>query len=399
MIKRISLFCLALTMLVTSAPNNVKATDFDGQEDKYIKLCSSSKLTNSQQNTCKNFNKYLKEKNKDINKEIKESKEKISDAKESIEDIKTQIVKLDDEIETAEKEIDYIKISIKKIEKEIKKNEKLMEERLYVMQSMVNSNQLSNFLFGSEDFTDFFSRVDAINDITEYDNELIDKLIEDKKEVEEQKKEVTNYLSLLESKKKKQKELQTKYLNLINSTNNEIDDLNKEKAQYTESMDKIKENLDALEKASQESKVDGVYSATGGTKVGRAIANKALTKLGYMYLWGGCHTMNEIKNPNTTRFDCSGLVCWAHYQCGVNIGVQYTGSLVYMGQKVSKSNIQAGDIILFSNNGSLSGIHHVGIYIGNNQMVHAPSTGKPIQVANLSNAYWQKEWYVARRLY
>ena len=110
--------------------------------------------------------------------------------------------------------------------------------------------------------------------------------------------------------------------------------------------------------------------------------------------------MSEVKNPNQTKFDCSGLVCWAHYQCGVNIGVQSTKwNLATAGKSVSKANIQAGDIILFSDNGAFSGVHHVGIYIGDNKMVHAPSTGKPVQVADLSYSYWQNEWYTCRRLY
>ena len=110
--------------------------------------------------------------------------------------------------------------------------------------------------------------------------------------------------------------------------------------------------------------------------------------------------MSEVKDPNPTKFDCSGLVCWAHYQCGVNIGVQSTKwNLATAGKSVSKANIQAGDIILFSDNGAFSGVHHVGIYIGDNKMVHAPSTGKPVQVADLSYSYWQNEWYTCRRLY
>ena len=70
-----------------------------------------------------------------------------------------------------------------------------------------------------------------------------------------------------------------------------------------------------------------------------------------MYVWAGGHSMSSITNPNWTQFDCSGLVNWAHYQAGVNIGVQYTGSLVGLGKSVSRNNLQAGDIILFSSNG------------------------------------------------
>ena len=118
-----------------------------------------------------------------------------------------------------------------------------------------------------------------------------------------------------------------------------------------------------------------------------------------MYVWGGCHSMSEIANPNHTAFDCSGLVNWAYYQSGVNIGSNNTKSLASKGVSVSRNNMQAGDIILFSSNGSTSGIHPVGIYIGGGNMVHAPQTGKPVQVADRGYSYWQKEWYDVRRLY
>lgn len=61
--------------------------------------------------------------------------------------------------------------------------------------------------------------------------------------------------------------------------------------------------------------------------------------------------------------------------------------------------MQAGDIILFSKNGSASGIHHVGIYIGGGNMVHAPQTGDVVKIASLSSGYYQANWYDVRRLY
>ena len=87
------------------------------------------------------------------------------------------------------------------------------------------------------------------------------------------------------------------------------------------------------------------------------------------------------------------------YQAGVNIGSHSTKTLLNVGSAVSRSNMQPGDIILFSSNGSASGVHHVGIYIGNNMMVHAPSSGKPVQTSSLSSSYWQASWYQVRRLY
>lgn len=54
--------CTTLTLVVS--PSSIKATDFEGQEDKYMKICSSSNLSDSNVNTCREFNSYLKKKNK-----------------------------------------------------------------------------------------------------------------------------------------------------------------------------------------------------------------------------------------------------------------------------------------------------------------------------------------------
>ncbi len=73
--KKLSIGLITLSLITTfSLTTLTKAEDFTGKEEKYIKLCSSSKLTNKQQKTCKEFNTYLNDKNKQLNKESKETK-------------------------------------------------------------------------------------------------------------------------------------------------------------------------------------------------------------------------------------------------------------------------------------------------------------------------------------
>lgn len=131
---------------------------------------------------------------------------------------------------------------------------------------------------------------------------------------------------------------------------------------------------------------NGNYTVTGDSELGVKIAKMALTKLGSPYVLGASHTMSQIRNPNQKTFDCSGLVSWAFYQSGVDIGSQNTSSLIGMGQAVSRSELQAGDIVFPS-------AHHVGIYIGDGKIVHAPQTGDVVKVSNI----WS--FYAARRLY
>lgn len=141
--------------------------------------------------------------------------------------------------------------------------------------------------------------------------------------------------------------------------------------------------------------VNGGSVVNGSSDVGNTIANKAMTRIGYMYVWGGGHNDEAIRNPNWNKFDCSSLVCWSFYQSGVDIGNHTTKGLAKLGQTIKFEELQAGDILLYSNNGKYAGIHHVVIYIGGGKVVHAPQTGKPIQVRNV----YKKGLYSCRRLY
>ena len=134
----------------------------------------------------------------------------------------------------------------------------------------------------------------------------------------------------------------------------------------------------------------------GNSETGNKVVELALSRVGYMYLWGGGHSEAEIRNPNSTRFDCSGLVCWAFCQADAYIGVHNTKSLATLGKPIEYSQMQAGDIILWSSNGSSSGIHHVAIYIGGGQIVEAPYDGQPISTRTV---YDKNLIYTIRRLY
>ena len=74
---------------------SVQAEDFKGQEEKYIKLCSSSKLTDKQQKTCQEFNTYLKDKNKELAKDTKETQKNVKNTENTIQDIIKQMTDLE----------------------------------------------------------------------------------------------------------------------------------------------------------------------------------------------------------------------------------------------------------------------------------------------------------------
>ena len=447
----IGFFTLCLMTAFSLSYISVQAEDFKGQEEKYIKLCSSSKLTDKQQKTCQEFNTYLKDKNKELAKDTKETQKNVKNTENTIQDIIKQMTDLEAKAASTQKELKYIQDSIESYNKNITKKQKTLEERMYAMQTTMNSGIYVSYLLGAEDFTDFISRAANFKELTQYDNDIIEELTNAMKEVQKQQDTLKILKESIEQDKLAQAELKEKFTAKLKEQNKELAANNAEVSKNQESIESIQSNLAAIKKAAEESKVNNVTQATpnkkpskpnnnnttnnnqnnpkppvdsnnsqtdnnqsdnndqsnndssddlsSNEKLGLQIANKALTRQGYLYVWGGGHSTSSVQNPNWTKFDCSGLVNWAHYQSGVNIGVGNTKTLANSGKSISKNQLQAGDIILFSSNGTYSGIHHVGIYIGNNRMVHAPTEGEPVQVSSLNNSYWQREWYSCRRLY
>ncbi|WP_233526415.1 NlpC/P60 family protein [Actinomadura spongiicola] len=92
----------------------------------------------------------------------------------------------------------------------------------------------------------------------------------------------------------------------------------------------------------------------------------AMTKIGSPYVWGA-------EGPSS--FDCSGLTMWAYKQVGINLP-HYTGSQWNAGTRVSRSELQPGDLVFF-----YSDLHHMGIYVGDGKMLHAPRTGDVVKIA------------------
>lgn len=119
----------------------------------------------------------------------------------------------------------------------------------------------------------------------------------------------------------------------------------------------------------------GSSGTSGGTGVAApnsraaAAVAYAYSKLGSPYVWGAT-------GPNA--FDCSGLAQAAYRSAGVSLP-RTTYSQINAGRRVAQSELQPGDLVFF-----YAGITHVGIYIGNGQMIHAPNPSAPVRVAPIS---------------
>ena len=120
-----------------------------------------------------------------------------------------------------------------------------------------------------------------------------------------------------------------------------------------------------------------------------AMIKEAEKYLGYPYVWGG-------SSPSTS-FDCSGFVSYVLNNCGVGWDVGRLGAtgILNICTRISSANVRPGDLVFFEGTYDTAGASHVGIYVGNNMMIHC---GDPIQYADLSSNYWQQHFLAYGRL-
>jgi len=123
-----------------------------------------------------------------------------------------------------------------------------------------------------------------------------------------------------------------------------------------------------------------------GHAAGARAADHALAVVGSPYRYGG---------NSPSGFDCSGLVQYSYARAGVRLP-HGTEHLWRYSRTVSARELRRGDLVFFDQQGKKSS--HVGIYLGRDQFVHAPSSGKQVHVASLANPYWRRYFSAARRL-
>ena len=120
-----------------------------------------------------------------------------------------------------------------------------------------------------------------------------------------------------------------------------------------------------------------------GPTVGQRAAKAALRAVGVPYRWGG--------SSPAGGFDCSGLVYWAYGRLGIS--VPHSSYALYgLGRNVPPSRLKPGDVLFFS------GLGHVGLYIGRGRMVHAPQSGRTVEIVPLGRSHYGSRLVGARRL-
>ena len=312
-----------------------------------------------------------------------------NNAQSKIEDLEVSVEKMDSNIEKIYAQVDSAKVKIGETQVQIQKSTKDIlvaldnieeEEDLFNkrMRSMYINGMDSylEILFNSEGFEDLISRVENIKKIVEYDNKIIAQLTDKKVIIEQQR-------ATLETKK-------TKLVVMKTDNENKIEGLKKKKQEqgvliaaakkqrqiYASKLSVGQAIVNVSMNQIQQIRTNAPkYTPSRGASSlsSNAVVAYASNFLGTPYAWGG---------NGASTFDCSGFVKYVYAHFGVSLG-RTTSSQINQGSYVSKGNLQAGDLVFF---GSSSNPHHVGMYVGNNSYIHAPSTGDVVKVSAMTRS-------------
>lgn len=138
----------------------------------------------------------------------------------------------------------------------------------------------------------------------------------------------------------------------------------------------------------EEKPMQTVSNTTNGTSKKEEIVQYAKQFLGSKYVHGG---------SSPSGFDCSGFTYYVYKHFGYNLS-RSSSAQVNNGTTVSKSDLQLGDLVFFSHYKTFQGIGHVGIYIGNNQFIHASSEKTGVIITSLNSGNYPKRYVTAKRI-
>jgi len=349
-----------------------------------------------------------------LNEKLQQQKKSLTKIQAEREEVETKIEEFDNEIEKimtkteenkgqiseTEKAIE-VSVAEKRVEKKNQKEEELFNSRMRIMY-MNGFDGYMSVILDSESFGDFISRVENVKTIIEYDKKIKARFEAAKKELNNKQQSLNNTKEALQSLQLENKQKINKIIVTKESQSKLITELKSKEIVAKELQDKLiaelknKEDIAAqqiiepqvainksITKISEIRKSAPKYTPSrGATAVSEdAIIAYASNFLGTPYLWGG---------TTPSGFDCSGFTQYVYAHFGITVG-RTTFDQINDGVEVSRDNLQPGDLIFY---GTFANPHHMGMYIGNNNYIHAPHTGDVIKISPVG----RNDYVTARRV-
>ena len=316
-----------------------------------------------------------------------------------------QIQQIDDSLGPAVESYNLANVQLKKIESDQRENRlqlKLTRVNLEVAQDSLAARLVSAYtstqdnttlsvLLGATSLDDLLNRIEAVNSTSRQDASIVQQVTSFKAAIQLHRAELRKAHSeqrTIVAQKAAQKQRIASQLasrrQLLSSIKGEIARMRvAERAQQRQLAAIATSRLAGQQAPSTEAVGISASTPEGSTvappNMHGGIVGIAMRYLGVPYRWGGA---------SPSGFDCSGLVQYAYAQLGISVP-HSTYALWPMGTAISRDQLQPGDLVFFN------GLGHMGIYIGNNQMIHAPHTGDVVKISSLTG--WYSTTYMGAR--
>lgn len=299
---------------------------------------------------------------------VNELRQNKANAEKKIENLEKQMTDTMAKINQTEKELVKTGQAIIEAEKKLKKAEKVeaeqydsMKKRIVAMYENGNTSMLS-MVFEAKTVADMLQRAENVKSMHEYDRKQLSEYVKTKNTIKDLKVSLEEDMADIEKKQASYQKDKDKLDGMIGELEKQVSDINS----------RIQR---AATTASGNKNSGSDYVPPVGTGGGAAIVAEAYKYLGVPYVWGGA-SMSGV--------DCSGLVMLAHRAIGVSLS-HYSGAQGSGGKAVAKGEALPGDVVCYSG--------HVGIYVGNGKMIHAPQTGDVVKVVNVYGNPWYRRYW------
>ena len=300
-----------------------------------------------------------------------------AEAQEKIEKLESEMTRVMSKINEAERELVKVGQEILKANEELAEAEELEKEQYEAMKRRIvamyeNGNtSMIEMILESGSIAEMLKHAENVQTIHAYDRKQLEEYVATKVKIGELKVSLEEDMAAIEKKQKSYQEDKADLNAMIADLEDKVDDLD-DRIQAAAAQASRPQNGSNSGGSSSGSNNYVPPSGTGG---GAAIVAEAYKYLGVPYVWGGA---------SSKGVDCSGLVLLAHRAIGVNL-YHYSGSQGSGGRSVSRADAQPGDVVCYSG--------HVGIYLGNGKMIHAPQPGDVVKVVNVYGSPWFRRYW------
>lgn len=303
--------------------------------------------------------------------QLKNNKDK---AQKELNQVKKDITSLMTSINKTEKDLVDVGQAIIKAEADLAEAEEkekvqyeAMKHRIVAMYENGTGSMLAKALAAGS-LAEMLKQAENVQTIHDYDRKQLKEYVETKEKIETLKISLEDDMDALMKRQKQFEEDKAKLDSKVSQLENKIGNINDE-------LRKLSQNAGGNSGSGSSNNSGSNYVPPVGTGGGAAIVKEAYRYLGVPYVWGG-ESMSGV--------DCSGLVKMAHKAIGVNLP-HYSNSIGSGGRLVSEANAQPGDVVCYSG--------HVGIYLGNGMMIHAPTFKQVVRVqAVYGNPWYRRYW-------